>query len=80
MTAPRFCIDCKWVKFVLSNHQFNTCTHPTVQSPIDGTWKASKNLPANYCSTLRLGGWLESIILNSCGESGRWWEQKEQNK
>ena len=73
----KLCKDCRWVA---DPGAFAKCKAPqnvTAASKLTGfrdepTWI--------YCTTQRQGGFLMSLMMGSCGKSGRWFAPRDGEK
>jgi hypothetical protein len=66
----KLCKDCKYIELPIKT--FSDCKHPKSGkvSKITGETKYGS------ASSTRIGDWLSSRILKSCGEKARWFEPK----
>ncbi len=71
----KLCKDCKHIELGV----FSRCYHPNnikkTVDPVNGTTKLNYK-SFMYCDAHRNCGFFTSRIFNSCGKSGRWFEEK----
>jgi hypothetical protein len=69
----KYCIDCKHSKI---NFHSLECHHPTNIIPAYDKPDVPARLRYNFCTTNRLGGWLDWLLFKSCSKKGYFWEAK----
>jgi len=86
MKTPKLCKDCKWCRpFEYPGLQdwrwpVAECTCPrNLASPapslVDGE-SSSQEYRWPACCQHRSDGWLDRMLMRTCGRAGRWWEAK----
>ena len=75
----KICKDCKWYNAdTILDMRFGKCTSPRRRYTVDRV-TGERRFIFDYCSVLRIGGWLQARLSGDCGEEGRWFEPKDEN-
>ena len=75
----KLCKDCKHHRKGLAP-EFSKCRAPQnirqIIKLIDGIPRTEYRW--DFCSTQREDGWLSSLMINTCGKRGKWFEVKDE--
>lgn len=72
MNEVRYCKDCRWRKVIMiGDTDYSECIVPTGKNLVTGEAGHPKY---TYCSTMRMGGWLDARLTGACGKEARFFQ------
>ena len=81
----KLCRDCKWCSVSDTGDEFAKCRAPQniemrkKLNPLTGVYSTVKGWHLEYCEILRNQSWFNSVMINYCGRSGRWFEPDKES-